>query len=279
MALDRDNLNDALAAYGYLERGRKLYSPASVQTYALPAYNICIMAIQKSLDYIINNGYDNKAANDTLKKGVKTAYSILALKNTESGGSKFRNLAADADQLNRQAPQSSNSLGLNLKVNDCLKNTMDALKAMKEDMNDVDEAEYEKINRQYLQRTSYAGFEQWGETVKAVVRDVTKTLNDIKESLTHVVDNSSAAALQTATEIINCICIWRDVSVYSYLMLEPSMADALHEAAGIARDWSVRYAGVSRNLKVNPRADDSQLLPLGVWQGDQTQMYLDASRT
>ncbi len=275
MALDRDNINEALAAYGYLERGRKLYSPASVQTYALPAYNICIMAIQKSLDYIINNGFDSKTANDCLKKGVKTAYSILALRNTDAGGSKFRNLSATADELNRSAPQSSNSLGMNLRVNDCVKGTVEALKAMKEDMNNVDEAEYVKINEQYLQRASYAPFEQWQDTVKAVVKDVTKTLNDIKESLTHVVDNSSQAALQTASAIIEDIKVWRNVAVYSNLMLDPSMADALHDASSIAKDWSVRYYGVSKN-KMNPRADDSQVLALSSWQGDQMQLYLDA---
>ncbi|MCD8294068.1 MAG: hypothetical protein LUE27_02310 [Clostridia bacterium] len=277
MALDRNNINEALDAYGYLERGRKLYAPGSVQTYALPAYNICIMAIQRALDYVINNGYDSKAATDSLKKGVKTAYSILSLRNTDAGGSKFRSLAAAADEINRTAPQGSNSLGLNLRVNDCVKSTADALKAMKKDADTVDEIEYRKINEQYLQRASYAGYDQWQNTIKAVMKDVASTLNDIKESLTLVVDNSSVAGLQTAARIIDCIKVWRDVSVYAYLMLEPSMADALHEADRIAKGWSVRYSGVSKN-KTNPRADDSQVLGLSSWQSDQMQMYLDASR-
>ncbi|MCD8307349.1 MAG: hypothetical protein LUD51_03865 [Clostridia bacterium] len=276
MALDRNNINEALAAYGCLERGRKLYAPNMVQTYALPAYNICIMAIQKSLDYIINNGYDSKAANDVLKRGVKTAYSILALRNTDSGGSKFRNLSSTADELNRTAPQSANSLGLNLRVNDCIKGTMDAAKALMRDMNDVDEAGYKKINEQYMQRASYPGFDQWQETVKAAMKDVICTLNDIKESLTHVVDNSSQAGLQTAYQIIEYIKLWRNVAVYANLMLETSMADALHEADRIAKEWSVRYAGVSKN-KANPRAEDAQVLALESWRGDAMQLYVDAA--
>ncbi len=279
MALERNRLNDALAANGYLDRGRKLYAPASVQGYALPEYNRCIYVVSLALEYIINNGPESsKQIADLLKKSVKTAYGFLALKNTEMGGSKYTSLVKQTDDYYAHGcPQDAQSLGLAVAVNKCVKSSTEAIIAMDKDIDSVDEAEYEKINEEYLGRLSYAGIDQWRENVKAVIKDARKTLTDIKADLVEVVDNSSVLALGDAQSIVERIKVWRDVSIYSYLMLEATMTDALHDAKRIADDWAARLLGVSKK-KNNPRADDAAVAALNSWDTDQTQRYLNASK-